>query len=799
MSSVISRSSALLAALLCTALAAPVFAQENAAGAEAVVPPRPKSASRIRVPAGTTPPSAGVLLELAITEDGKVDSASVIDSQGAEWDALALERARLFEFEPAQRGGVPIAVKVRYLAEFELEPPVEPEPAPEPAPAAPPPAAPPPPEPPAAKPAEPLPVTELEAFEGSTTVDAPPREVTRRSVERETLERVAGTSGDTLRGVELMPGVARTSQGFGDPILRGASFNESQTFLNGTPVPFLYHFGGLKSFINSRLVDRLDLYPGNFSPRYGRVAGGVIEVRTRDPEGDDFHGAVDLNLIDSSVYADAPIGDDVNVAAAVRRSNIDFFFENFVPEDAYSVVAAPTYYDYQLLTVYRIDAATRLRLLGYGSRDSIQLFFRDPPDDDPAIAGRVEGQLEFHRLGLELETGRGKRSSTTIGVTAGRIVADQHFGELQQRFSGLELHGRAETRHELHEMLNFALGADFFGWFLDGRYHGPRPGQLEGDPRNNDPLASRSTISVGGEERIDTIRPAGYLELGFRPMPELLLAPGVRLDYFGDLEQLSVDPRFAARYEFPRGTALKAGVGYYTQALEFWQSMSIVGNPQIDPWRALHTSAGVEQRFGDDVELGVEGFYKQLEDVVVGTPNREAPYFENEGEGRIYGAEFSGRARLEDGFAEVAYTISRSERREYDNPYRLFDQDQTHILVLAAEHGLGAGFRLGARYRLVSGNPTTPVEGSVYDATTGIYVPRYGATNSERAPMFHQLDVRFEKEWHIGPVELAAYLDVQNAYNAENPQGYRYSYDYSEKEAVTGLPIFPNLGLRGEL
>ncbi len=797
-SPVISRSSALLAALLCTALAAPVVAQENAAGTEVVTPPRPKNAGRIRVPRDSSPPSGGVLLELAISEAGTVSSAAVIGSQGAEWDALALERASAFEFEPAQRNGVPIAVKVRYLAEFELEPAPEPEPEPDPPPV--PAATQPVPSAPAPKPAgEPLAAGELESFEGTTTVEAPPREVTRRSVDRETLERVAGTSGDTLRGVELMPGVARTSESFGDPILRGASFNESQTFLNGTPVPFLFHFGGLKSFINSRMVDRLDLYPGNFSPRYGRVSGGVIEVRTRDPEGDDFHGAIDLSLIDSSIYADAPIGDKVNVAAAVRRSNIDFFFENFVPEDAYSVVAAPTYYDYQLLTVYRIDATTRLRLLGYGSRDSIQLFFRDPPDDDPAIAGRVEGSLEFHRVGLELETGRGKKSSTTVGVTAGLIEADQHFGELRQRFSGFELHGRAETRHELHETLSFALGGDFFGSFLDGTYHGPRPGQLEGDPRDGDPLASRSTISIGGEDRIETVRPAAYLELGFRPIPNLLLAPGARLDYFGDLKHLSVDPRFATRYEFPQGTVLKAGVGYYTQALEFWQSLPEVGNPDIDPWRALHTSAGVEQHFGGDAEIGVEGFYKRLEDVVVGTPSREAPYFENEGSGRIYGAEFSARARLEDGFAELAYTISRSERREYENPYRLFDQDQTHILVLAAEHGLGAGFRLGARYRLVSGNPTTPVTGSVYDATTGIYLPRYGATNSERSPMFHQLDVRFEKEWKLGPVALAAYIDVQNAYNAENPQGYSYSYDYSEKEAVTGLPFFPNLGLRGEL
>jgi hypothetical protein len=51
----------------------------------------------------------------------------------------------------------------------------------------------------------------------------------------------------------------------------------------------------------------------------------------------------------------------------------------------------------------------------------------------------------------------------------------------------------------------------------------------------------------------------------------------------------------------------------------------------------------------------------------------------------------------------------------------------------------------------------------------------------------------------VGPLLVGAYLDVQNAYNAENAEGARYSYDYSEREAVSGLPLFPNLGLKGEL
>jgi len=75
----------------------------------------------------------------------------------------------------------------------------------------------------------------------------------------------------------------------------------------------------------------------------------------------------------------------------------------------------------------------------------------------------------------------------------------------------------------------------------------------------------------------------------------------------------------------------------------------------------------------------------------------------------------------------------------------------------------------------------------------------YGAVRSRRQAAFHQLDVRVDKRWELGAVALTAYLEVMNAYAAENREGTAYSYDFATSEPVTGLPFFPNFGLRGEL
>ncbi len=113
---------------------------------------------------------------------------------------------------------------------------------------------------------------------------------------------------------------------------------------------------------------------------------------------------------------------------------------------------------------------------------------------------------------------------------------------------------------------------------------------------------------------------------------------------------------------------------------------------------------------------------------------------------------------------------------------------------------LGGGWEVGARFRLVSGNPTTPILGpAYYDADADTYVPRYGEPASARLPTFHQLDLRVDKKWTFRHWSLGVYLDVQNVYNQQNPEATLYSFDYTQSTSVSGLPILPSLGVRGEL
>ncbi|MGE0322723.1 MAG: TonB-dependent receptor [Polyangiaceae bacterium] len=774
----------------------PDAGQEPADDKPKVTPPKLKQGVRVERPEGSK--LSSLWLSLTIDESGDVTQASIEDkaSVDEELESKVLEAAYRLEFEPARVGETAVSVRFRYQLELIAAPDPAPSGAATPGDAEQPkaPNAAPPPKQKPGKSVPPTPAAEDEpVYEATAEVEGPPEAVSSHRLEAEDLKEMPGTRGDPIRAIEVLPGVGR---GDGDPILRGSSSNESKVLFDGAPVPILYHFGGITSFVQGRLVSRIDYQPGNFSARYGRISGGLINVESREPRFDKLHLMLDISMLESAALVETPIGQDTAVAVAARRSNIDFVFENFVPEGSYSVLAAPVYWDYQAFLSHHLDSHHTLRLTSYGSRDHLSLLISDPQETDPSLRGEVSGGIEFHRVQLAWESTFDDFDSR-VQVTYGRQLLEQHLGPLTSEFKAHEVFARADMRYRVGNALEIRSGLDFDYYVLDGSYQGNRPPQFEGDPSANASLASSQLIFI--QDTPYTLSPAAYVEAALRPVDPVEVTLGLRADYFEHLKAFSLDPRLGVRYAVTPETTLKAGVGRYTQMPEYYLSIPGLGNPDLKPYYAIHTSAGVEQRFGDALEVGVEGFYKHLNDRVVATPDQQAPYFINDGEGRIYGAEFSAKLHTGDTKGFLAYTISRSERKDRDEPYRLFDLDQTHLLSLAVSQGLGKGWEVGARFRLTSGDPTTPIVGAVYDATTGQYVPRYGKVNSERLPLYHQLDLRVEKQWVVGDIKLAAYLDLINAYNAEHREGTEYSYDYTKSRPITGVPLFPSLGFRGEL
>jgi len=392
-----------------------------------------------------------------------------------------------------------------------------------------------------------------------------------------------------------------------------------------------------------------------------------------------------------------------------------------------------------------------------------------------------------------------------IEVSFGRIVQEFAAGpNLSFDLDVNDIYLRGEWRYNLTDRIQITAGTDSAIDLADVRVVLP---QYPGEGNNSGAGFSARPIQRV-EEEITLFSPALYTEVALRPWDAWRVIPSMRVDYFSSIDRFAFDPRLATLYSLTKNTRLKAGVGLFSQAPQPPESSKSIGNPHLKPVKALHYSLGVEHNFTDELSLGVEGFYKNIYDRVVSTDYQAAAArgdyepapFENDGLGRVYGLEVAGRKQAKGRwFGFLSYTLMRSERKDHDDPWYLFDFDQTHIFSAASTVRVSRTWELGATLRIVSGNPSTPVVGASADQNTGLYTAEFGQFNSFRAPTFNRLDLRAEKKWTFDTWKLAAYLDIQNTYNATNSEGVTYNFNFKESADVRGLVIIPILGVRGEL
>jgi hypothetical protein len=642
-----------------------------------------------------------------------------------------------------------------------------------------------------------------------TVVRSAPTKETSRSLQTSELQKMPGTGGDALKAIQNLPSVARAPGGAGLLIIRGSSPEDTIFRVDNLFIPQLYHFGGIRSVINTDLIESIDFYPGGFSAKHGNATAGLVDVKLKSGRTDRWGGYVDVNVFDTTAFASGPINDDGALTFSARRSYIDAIL-NLVAGDELLFTAAPVYYDYQAQWDQKLTKDDTLRLTAYGSDDSLKLFFDDPPNEDPAASGGLGSKVFFHGVQSTWEHRFNNDLSMKSSLVGVKQQLQFNFGSaIDFNLELMRLGWREDFSWKLHRRFDLDFGMDVDYVFGNIDITAPYPpkeggGSEEGGLSNAETLSSQSETIFGDR--------AFYLESTYRPIDPLEITTGGRVDWFGgEYKTVTVDPRANIRYSILPTTVLKAGAGQYHRRPDFDELDVTFGVPDLLPEESIQTYVGLEQEIVDGLTVDIQGFYKHLDNFVSVVPtdlekgNDDAadvfdrtPRYDNAAGGRVYGGELLLRQQFGRWFwGWVAYTLSRSERQDRPgDDFRLFDFDQTHVLTLIGSTKLPWELELGIRLRYVTGTPSTPVERAVLDADTGTYVPVSGEINSARMPDFFQVDIRLDKTWNYDDWNLQGYIEVQNATNQANGEGYSYNYNYSERNIQSGLPIIPGFGLK---
>jgi hypothetical protein len=619
-----------------------------------------------------------------------------------------------------------------------------------------------------------------------------------KNLAAEEVRGIPGTLGDPLRSVQNLPGVARAGFLGGAIAVRGSNPTDTGFYVDGRPIPVLYHFADGPTVLNSELIDRLRFMPGGFPPEYGRTTSGVIEVRSRKGQGDRLHLTAKADVFDLSVFSEGPITSDgaSTFMAGIRRSHLDALMSAFSDEASrFSIL--PRYYDYQLKADFPIPGTKGASVFALGS------------DDEVAVGGlplrqNIAFSSDFHRLFFDTTINLPKGTTLTlkpgIGYDYARNARDANAVGAVTLMTGV----LAEVEAPAAPWLDVALGLDASVKRYDFRLVSKRDPDIGLFPTPADIYAVRIEQSGVAWSRDGALYARGEL----RPVPALSLIPGVRMDgyWFEDAWLGGVDPRFQARWRTLPWMTLKAAWGIYRAIPQPLELSKEAGNPSLGLERSDQVGAGAEFNMPWGLEADIQFFNKWLDDVVVrsndtvetegGITRRR---YSNEGTGRSYGLEvFVHHRDPGRSFGWVAYTLSKSERGQADKddmyPFWL---DQTHVLNVIYSRHVAWGVFAGFRFRFSTGNPYTPATGSLFDADASRYSALWGDRRSERLPAYHQLDLRLEKSFIFDRWLLNVYADLMNVYNQRNYEYYMYDYDYSHIVPIEGLPFLPSLGLVG--
>jgi TonB family protein len=628
------------------------------------------------------------------------------------------------------------------------------------------------------------------------------KEVAKKSLSLEEIKRVPGTSGDAVAVVQMLPGVARAPYGLGLLSVRGTQPQDTRTYVDGIGIPYPFHFGGLPiSVVNADALSGIDFYPGNSSARFGRALGGTIELRGRPGADDGFHGYGDVSLFDAKAFVEGPTSEKGSFLAAARRSYVDL-----VLSAARVDSVSPRYYDYVLRHDWKLPGG-RAAVYAYGSSDALTLNLEGGATANPEERQQLTSAQAFHRL-------QGLYEKALSAEVTARTVAALGYDEMdfsigrqtgEARFWGLQL--RAEMEWKPSPKMDITLGVDSgvtrvtYSVFATPI---PPPGQIV------DPILAREMVH--DSDAGNYASPGAYLFATWAPLPRLRLVPGLRADVQAGHSVPTtgrLDPRLSAFYDLAPWLTLKAAAGLYSEPPPYSQGELTprFGNPDLGFQLSRQYMAGLSARIGSSTTADVQAYYKDLSGIVIpsdrivqrdGIP--QAENFSNGGVGFSRGVEVLLRQELWHGlFGWISYTLSETRQRPAEGfPVTSFPADQRHNLYLVLSQRLPRDWTLGGSLRYTTGSWETPVSRGVYDSDCDCYQRIDGPRYSERRPDFFELDARVDKRWVYERWTLGAYLDLRNITNRRNIERSGYSYDFSKRVDIPGLPFFPNIGIRGE-
>lgn len=627
-------------------------------------------------------------------------------------------------------------------------------------------------------------------------------------VSKKQIKALPSTGGDAdiLQYLQVIPGVISTGDQGGQLFIRGGSPVQNKILLDGLTIYNPFHSIGFYSSFETELIRNVNVLTGAFNAEHGGRISAVVDISTREGNKKRFGGQVSASPFMVKGLFEGPLAklkDDkgsLSMVLTTKRSIIEETSSTLYP---YATVNDTIGLPFSFTDTYgKLSFVT-----ANGSSFNVFGFKFDDSFNNPLVS-RIDwtnsgGGLNFSLLpatsSLNLD---GLIGFSTYDISIIEADEDPRQSKIREYVLGLDFSyylNRAEINYGI-EVKSIRTEFEFtnpFGLFLD---------QFQ-----------------------NTTEISGFLKFR-QAWDKIVFEPGFRLQYYASLGEFSPEPRLGFKYNISDKTRFKLAAGLYSQNVIATSNERDVVNlfngflsgpdSQFNGYdgqpvdtklqKAAHAVVGIEQDLSDNLQLNVEGYFKDFNQLVVINRNKtsrgESDFSTEEGE--AYGIDVTLKYEKENWYIWGGYSLGYVKRFDGEVEYpTIFDRRHNVNFLTTYTFGDRNDWQVSMRWNLGSGFPFTKTQSFFHDISflEGVGTD-YLTSNPEdlgiiysdernggRLPYYHRLDVSVQKNIEFSEnMDLEVVASATNTYNRDNI----FYFDRVRFERVDQLPIIPALALR---
>ncbi len=620
-----------------------------------------------------------------------------------------------------------------------------------------------------------------------------------------------GATPDLAQYLQVLPGVVFTGDQGGQLYIRGGSPIQNKVILDGMTIYNPFHSIGLFSVIDADIIRNVDVYTGGFGAEYGDRISSIMDITMRDGNRKKFGGKISTSTFGAKAMLEGPIvrdNDDGKASASYIFSAKTSYLEQ-------SSKLLYTYIDTGGLPFNYTDLYGKITInAGRGNKISVFGFNYSDRVNYSALSN-----LNWQESGLG--------TSFLIVPAASNALIKAHFSVSNYHISldDIDNYPRESSIGGFNMSMEYKyfFGKDQFRYGFD----------IQGFKTN---FIFYNVLGIPVQQEENTT------ELGFfmsykANLKKFIIEPGLRLQYYASLSELSPEPRLGIKYKVNDRLRLKTAMGMYSQNLISATSDRDVVNlfygflsgPENLPatfngqpvktklQKAKHFVLGFEYDLTQKVMVNVEGYYKHFDQLT--NINRDKIYEDTENNadipdylkkdfiienGEAYGVDFLTKYDYDRLYIWLVYSLGFSHRFDGVQEY-VPHFDRRHNVNFIATYRLGEikNWEISFRWNFGSGFPFTQTQGIfeqlVFNSITTDYVSEngqigfiYGELNGERLPDYHRLDFTL-KHWieFVNMSRMEFVFTITNVYNRKNI----FYFDRIGHREVYQLPFMPSFGM----